>query len=213
MRAGASRFFVTVSLLGFAFLWSQFLVGAEQSVPRRTFTEFPLTIGGWEGRELGLDEGVLQILQVDDYMMRLYNNAGETPVALYVGYYSSLGQVAYHSPKYCLPGGGWQIVHQRVVEIPLGPGPSPLLKANYVILQKGTDRQLFLYWYQDRGRNITNDYWAKFYVLWDSITRNRTDGALVRFSSSVRGAEDEAFAHQVEFIRGTLPLLGDYLPG
>ncbi len=213
MKPGSPRFLVAAALLGVAVLWSQFLVGTEQVVPRRTFIEFPLTIGGWEGRELGLDEGVLEILRVDDYMMRLYTNDGRTPVALYVGYYASLGQVAYHSPKYCLPGGGWQIVHQRVVDLPLGTGSSPLLKANYVILQKGTERQLFLYWYQDRGRNITNDYWAKFYVLWDSITRNRTDGALVRFSSAIRGPEDEAFAHQVDLIRVTLPLLGNHLPG
>lgn len=212
MRAGASRFFLAVSLLGLAVLWSQFVVGTDQAVPRRTFVEFPLTIGGWEGRELGLDEGVLEVLRVDDYMMRLYNNAGKTPVALYVGYYSSLGQEAYHSPKYCLPGGGWQIVHQRVVDIPLASA-SATLKANYVILQKGADRQLFLYWYQDRGRNITSDYWAKLYVLWDSITRNRTDGALVRFSSSIHGTEDEAFAHQVDLLRTTLPLMGEYLPG
>lgn len=213
MRPRGARFLLAAILLGGVSLWSQFLVGTEQAVPRRTFVEFPLTIGGWEGRELGLDEGVLEVLRVDDYMMRTYTNSGKTPVALYVGYYASLGQVAYHSPKYCLPGGGWQIIHQRVVEIPLGPGPSPLLKANYVILQKGTDRQLFLYWYQDRGRNITNDYLAKFSVLWDSITRNRTDGALVRFSSVIRGTEEEAFAQQVDLVRVTLPLLADYLPG
>lgn len=213
MRPGGSRFLIAAILLGLASLWSQFLAGAEQTVPRRHFVEFPLTIGGRQGRELGLDEGILEVLKVDDYMMRVYASEGKPPIGLYVGYYSSLSQVAYHSPKYCLPGGGWQIIHQRVVDLPLGTGPSPLLKANYVILQKGADRQLFLYWYQDRGRNITNDYWAKFYVLWDSITRNRTDGALVRFSSAIRTAEDEAFAHQVDLIRATLPLLGDYLPG
>lgn len=213
MRAGAPRFFLAVSLLGLAVLWSQFLAGAEQTVSRRHFAEFPLTIGGWQGRELGLDEGILEVLKVDDYMMRVYASEGKPPIGLYVGYYSSLSQEAYHSPKYCLPGGGWQIVHHRVVDISLASGAPTTVKANYVILQKGADRQLFLYWYQDRGRNITSDYLAKFYVLWDSITRNRTDGALVRFSSVIDGPEHAVFSRQVDFIRATLPLLGEHLPG
>ena len=29
-----------------------------------------------------------------------------------------------------------------------------------------------------RGRNLTNEYAVKWFIFWDSLTRQRTDGAL-----------------------------------
>jgi EpsI family protein len=48
------------------------------------------------------------------------------------------------------------------------------------VIEKGARRQLVYFWYQGRNRNFTNEYAAKFYMVWDGIWRRRTDGALVR---------------------------------
>jgi len=213
MKRLSYSFFVSVMVLTLTLVWSQLLIGENRTVERRSFAAFPLNIGGWQGRELGLDKGVLDVLQLDDYMMRTYAKEGKAPITLYVGYYKRLGKVAYHSPKYCLPGGGWQIVDWRLVDIPVDLSQKKTITVNYVILKKGQDRQLFLYWYQDRGRIITSDYVAKFYVLWDSITMNRTDGALVRFSSLITSTEEAAFTQLSKFVQSTFPLSRDYLPG
>jgi len=213
MKRSSYAFFVSVIVLTLTLVWSQFLMGENQTVARKSFVEFPLNIGGWQGRELGLDKGVLDVLQLDDYMMRTYTKEGKAPIMFYVGYYKRLGKVAYHSPKYCLPGGGWQIIDRRLVDIPVDPSQKNTIRVNYVILEKGVDKQLFLYWYQDRGRIITSDYLAKFYVLWDSITRNRTDGGLVRFSSFITSTEEAAFRQLSKFVQSTFPLSRDYLPG
>ena len=207
------RFYLSVILLTFVSLWSTFSYHGEQAVTRKSFDEFPLNIGEWKGRELGLEPEILEVLRLSDYMMRHYH-AGEKgqPINFYIGYYESLSEEGYHSPKYCLPGGGWQIMKQRLVDIPVDPSGTMTITANYVVLKKGLDEQLFLYWYQDRGRIIANDYWAKFYVLWDAITINRTDGALVRISTPIGDSVEAAFKKQVEFIQSTFPLLGQYLP-
>jgi EpsI family protein len=56
------------------------------------------------------------------------------------------------------------------------------LRFNELLVEKNGQRQLVYYWYQGRGRNFTNEYMAKFYMVWDGIWRRRTDGALVRLT-------------------------------
>ena len=63
---------------------------------------------------------------------------------------------------------------------------------NRVIIQKGMVKQLVYYWFDERGRTVANEYWAKFYRLADSIVKNRTDGALMRLTTQIRPDETEA---------------------
>ena len=59
------------------------------------------------------------------------------------------------------------------------------MRVNRVLIQKGDNKQLVYYWFQQRGRIITNEYLVKWYLFWDALTRNRTDGALVRLVTFV----------------------------
>ena len=205
-----------VALVMLASTWGLLLSlsQAEPLISRKSFVEFPLTIGDrWQGKELGMDPKVLEVLKLNDYMMRVYipqelikggeNPKGLAPVYLYVGYYQSQRTGAtYHSPKNCLPGAGWQFV---------AGGDATVI--NKVVIQKGLDKQVILYWYQDRGRIIASEYWAKGFLVWDSMTKKRTDGSLVRISVPVVGkSEEQAFAEGFEFLRDVFPLLGQYLP-
>ena len=213
-----------VALVMLASTWG-FLLSlsqAEPLVPRKSFAEFPLTIGDrWQGKELGIEQAILDVLKLNDYMMRVYipqelikdreNRKGLAPVYLYVGYYQSQRTGAtYHSPKNCLPGAGWQFVDSEQVPVMVPGGGAPII--NKVMIQKGLDKQVILYWYQDRGRIIASEYWAKGFLVWDSMTRKRTDGSLVRISVPVGKSDEQAFAEGLEFLRDMFPLLGQYLP-
>jgi EpsI family protein len=201
---------------------------AEATPIRQPFSGFPLRLDGWTGRDLAMDESVLDLLKLTDYVMRVYTAPAEggtpgdnslgrgrqaaAPVWLYVGYYGSQRTGAtYHSPKNCLPGGGWQF---RSMEEVRGVIPGqPALAINRVVIEKGLDRQLILYWYQDRGRVVASEYAAKVFLVWDAITQNRTDGALVRISTPVFGDEEEAFRHAVAFVEASWGPLSGHLPG
>ena len=37
--------------------------------------------------------------------------------------------------------------------------------------------------FEQRGRRIANEYWMKWYLLTDSLSRQRTDGSLVRLTT------------------------------
>ena len=45
------------------------------------------------------------------------------------------------------------------------------------------------YWFPQRGRILTNAYELKLYAFWDALTRQRTDGALVRLITPVYEGE------------------------
>ena len=54
------------------------------------------------------------------------------------------------------------------------------------------------YWFQQRGRVMTNEYLVKGYLFWDSLTRNRSDGALVRLTVPMpEGAVEEQADRQL----------------
>jgi len=208
---------------------------AEELVPNKPFSEFPLMlVDRWTGREIGLEEKIRKGLELSDYMMRVYvpaagqvdeeagvresaenhksREAFRFPVWLYVGFYQSQRTGAtYHLPKNCLPGAGWQIMQSEYVTLPM-PG-NQSVTINQVLVQKGLAKQVILYWYHERGRVIASEYWAKGYLVWDSMTKNRTDGALVRISVPVLdGTEEEAFDHAVRFLEDMWPVLLDFMP-
>jgi EpsI family protein len=104
-------------------------------------------------------------------------------------------------------------VKSEQVNIALAGSAPAQITVNRVIVAKGQDRQIVLYWYQERGRIVASEYWGRAYMVWDSITRTRTDGALVRVSASVVGSEEDTDRQVAEFSRGIFPLLTEFLPG
>jgi EpsI family protein len=88
------------------------------------------------------------------------------------------------------------------------------MSVNRYVVAKGAERQLVLYWYQSHGRIVASEYFAKFYLVADSIRLNRSDGALVRIMTAVQKGEtgNDAQARAVDFIRQLYPLLDSYIP-
>lgn len=195
-----------------------------ESVPvRESLSAFPMAIGGWQGeRADDFDEATLKQLGVDEYVNAAYQNRAGI-MGLYIGYYESQRQGdTIHSPANCLPGAGWQPVERSRVQLPAefqrdtaNRGSSPI-EINRWVIQKGEDRQVVLYWYQSHGRIVASEYWGKFYLVFDAIRLNRSDGALVRVTHPVdaqsRDPLGEAHARAMAFVKAVLPLLGRFLP-
>jgi EpsI family protein len=204
--------FVVVSALPVVLLLGE----RSETTPARTeFAAFPMNLEEWQGKQGRIEEIYLDVLKLDDYLMADYVNPGKELVNFYVAYYSSQrkGESA-HSPRTCIPGGGWQIkeITQRKIDgATVGGLP---LSVNRVIIQKGDARQLVYYWFQQRGRNITNEYLVKWYIFWDAMTRNRTDGALVRVTAFVPASRDLAEADKLlaDFTRTIADPLRNYVP-
>jgi EpsI family protein len=207
---------VVIVLLIAASLFLRTLSHGEKIPLRETFANFPLQVESWFGTELALTPKVLKTLKVDDYLWREYTSTqGEFPVGLYIGYYKSMREGAtYHSPKNCLPGSGWYFAKTGTTYLDVVDQSRHRVTINQFVIQKGLDKQLVLYWYQDRGRVIISEYWAKFYMIMDAITKNRTDGAFVRITVPFTGeGETKALQQGKAFAEKIFPLLREYLPG
>ena len=184
------------------------------SLPRKSLSEFPKELGDWTAiSEQKMDSGSMNILQVDDYFMRNYRNSKGEIIGLYIGYYKSQREgKGIHSPRQCLPGSGWVPVNIEIYNLKI-PGHNPRhAEINKYIMGKGLDRQLYLFWYQGRGRVYASEYWNKIYLIWDGLTKKRTDGALIRVNNPVTGNIDNALKTQSEFIKLFFPLLKEYIP-
>jgi EpsI family protein len=210
----SKEFLISLGMLIASGLLLGFISHGEETPLRRSFVDFPLRIDKWTGKELQLETKVLQVLKVDDYMTRQYWSDQESSIGFYVGYYKSMRQGAtYHSPKNCLPGSGWYFVKTGKIRLDISDRHRKVMEVNKFIIQKGVDKQLVLYWYQDRGRIITSEYWAKIYMVLDAIFKNRTDGAFVRVTVPFTGDDEEmAIKRGKSFVEKTFPLLEEYLP-
>ena len=153
-----------------------------------------------------------QFLKVDDYILADYNRPGGKPVNLYVAYYASQRtNESPHSPIVCLPGGGWSITLLERKTFNSGGAEFPY---NRVIIQNGKSRDLVYYWFDERGRAVADEYLAKWYLLADAVLKNRTDGALIRLTTSISPDEPEADADQrlQSFMQVALPRMAEFLP-
>ena len=169
---------------------------------RETFTSFPLQIDDWAGRREAMNGVYLDTLKLDDYLLANYARGG-APVNLYIGWYATQSAgAATHSPRACLPGGGWRIVDLRRTALAQVRGADGPLQVNRALIAAGDQRELVYYWFVQRGRIVTNEYMVKWYLLVDSLLRHRSDGALVRLvvpipAGAVEGDADrdlQAFA-------------------
>ncbi len=208
------RFILTVGILLAAALLNYYFSKPDISLPRKNLTEFPKILGEWTAvAEYKIEGQSMEVLQVDDYFMRTYRSPRGDIIGLYIGYFKSQREgKGIHSPRLCLPGAGWVPVNTSVYSMPI-PGHNPeSVPVNKYIMGKGLDRQLYIFWYQGRGRIYASEYWNKIYLIWDGLTKKRTDGALIRVNNLATGSPENALQTQIDFIKLFLPLLKDYIP-
>jgi exosortase D (VPLPA-CTERM-specific) len=192
-----------------------FVSSRNEIVPERLrFVAFPDTLGQWHGRPSSLEPQIEHVLGLEDYILSDYNKPKDGAVNLYVAYYASQRKGSSpHSPIVCLPGGGWQIINFERISYS-NDALRLTLPLNRAVIAQNSDKLLVYYWFVQRGRRIANEYWSKWYLFADSITKNRTDGALVRLTTPIYPGESEQKADErlQSFIQELEPRLSAYLP-
>jgi EpsI family protein len=216
VRPVPTSLFAAVVVLILAAAGSLALPDRVESTPQRTsLGQYPNTVDGWTGRREALEAVYLDTLALDDYYLADFTRGADPPINFYIAWYNSQrAGHSTHSPRSCLPGGGWRIksLTQRV--LPSVRVGREALRVNRVLIQLGSQRELVYYWFQQRGRVITNEYAVKWYLFWDALTRNRTDGALVRLVVGLpAGGTDIAADWQLtEFAAAAAPTLAPFIP-
>jgi exosortase D (VPLPA-CTERM-specific) len=187
----------------------------EQLPLARPMAEFPMTIGEWQGKTSELEQKYLEQLKLSDYLLADYVNGKGQTVSLYVAYNESQRKgYSSHSPATCLPGSGWIFKDSGMASIPAG-SDGTMAEVKRSFMEKNGARMMVYYWFPQRGRILTNLFQLKWYTFVDALTKQRTDGALVRVLTTVYDQEQpaDAEARLQGFIRDVGPQLNGFLPG
>jgi exosortase D (VPLPA-CTERM-specific) len=187
---------------------------AEFFPPRAAFAEFPMQLGPWHGKSAALEGVYTDALKLDDYLLADYVDASGNAANLYISWYDSQRKgEAVHSPRSCLPGGGWQMRDFGQRELPVMDENRPL-RVNRTLIEMGDQRELVYYWFQQRGRAIDNEFAVKWYIFWDALTEHRTDGAMVRLVTALPAGSDveDADRRLTDLAARIVPALPRFVP-
>lgn len=214
---------IAIAFIGLNFYSYHYLATNPVYPERKTFDEFPLELGEWTCTERrSMSAKVERNLGVTDYLVcRFASPEFRIGVDVYVGYHASqvreegggAHETSIHPPAHCLPGSGWDIIKNETVRLDMPGLPAKDPRVKRVIIAKGEVRALVYYWYQSRGRVISQDWRKIIYVGLDRALRSRTDGSLVRFSVPVvRNDEARAEAAFHDLAPRILARLPAYVP-
>lgn len=198
LRLQPSRGLITAALIsvlvGLVFMATPERQG--QQVARDSFHLFPRDLGDWTSSQSALAPEVERVLGATDYVNATYHSPSEDNyVNFFVAYYDKQTEGSgIHSPEVCLPVGGWEVFTLDTHSVSIPDTVYGTFNVNRAVIQKGLSKQLVYYWFEQRGRRMTNDFAAKATVVYDSLMRGRTDGAMVRFVTPIGEGESEAAA-------------------
>jgi EpsI family protein len=143
---------------------------------------------------------------VDDDLVREYRSASGERVRLYIGYYRDqqhgkelIGDLSHALRAAASP-----------LELVL---PSETIEINQVV--PGTRiQQGLIFWYDLNGRIVADIYQAKAYMVWDALTRRRTNGAVIMVGWEYPAGGDFGASRlkTIGFVRELVPLLRQHLP-
>ena len=213
----ASRALIATALLTAALSAAWALAPARDTgaPAREPFALFPRELDGWTGLSSALPPEMEITLGADDYLATIWRHPAEAaPVDLFVSYYLTQTEgEAIHSPEVCLPGAGWEVFSIDPVEMDIPGSGFGTFDLNRAIIQKGLEQQLVYYWFEGRGRRLTNDFAAKFYTVADGMRMGRSDGGLVRIITPIgEGGPAEAEARLQRFLAASLDRLPRFIP-
>ena len=206
----------TLAILAGALIWQAVPARPLAQVEREPFYAFPAQLGDWQSHgQQKLDPSVETALRADDYYSVLLTKPGQAqPVDFFMAWYQDQTNGGTHSPTVCLPSAGWEIAKLKTVQAPDDvPGGSYTM--NRTIIQKGLDRMLVYYWYDQQGVRTASSYYAKLRMTLSKVKTGRSDGAIVRLITPIGPGESDAAAEArlQDALRAVVPPLPRYLPG
>ena len=197
--------------LALVFIGGPLATRAAQALPIKllqSFASFPLQLGSWHGQLVPIDPEMVKATKSDDHLNVEFSQPGKPPISLWIAYYESQKKAGgfVHTPKICLTGGGWAEVTTGIEQIDKG------LPVNSMIVEQMGNRILFYYWYMQRGRWVTSEYYNKLFMGYDGLFHRRTDGALIRLSTPVNPDISAARERLQSFARLLVPILHNFIP-
>jgi len=195
------------------FLLASFFIYQIKNVPLQCTTlnmNYNFKIKNWEGIKLpDYNKQALSNLATDEIIFMKYFKDHNKEVLLYIGYYTSLAKADFsHAPEVCFIGQGWIITNEEKKIIKIN---QHIIKAKSLIITKGNEKKLVLYWYQNPFGSHDNLLFQKLHLLITKIRYGKEKNAFIRISTPVNGDAKKAWNTITEFLNDFYPALLRYL--
>lgn len=160
-------------------------IQAQRAMPLAApLDELPRELAGHTASDLAIAPEEARVAGASSSVHRLYVR-DSSAFTVYVGYYDRQRQgKTIHSPKNCLPGGGWEPLESRRETL---EGETSPIRVNRFVIANRNQQALVYYWYQGRGRTEANEYRVKLDLIRDSALRRRSEESLVRIVVPLAG--------------------------
>jgi EpsI family protein len=159
------------------------------------------------------EEYAYEVLKADTSTLRIYQEPAGELYWFFVAYFSSQKYGSQiHSPKHCLPGGGFKILSIEPYDVELADGHA--ITVNRLAIANQRRMELMLYWYETRSGVISDEFGLKLDLMKNSILLMPTDAAICRVTLplSLNADFETATERATEFIRDFYPALQAALP-
>jgi EpsI family protein len=214
MTGAVKKAFVPIAIMAIGGAFGTFL-RSHQAHPDRPpdFNRLPYDIGPYTGTEQRFADYTYDVLKADTTTLRMYLTPEGETFWLFVAYFSSQKYGSQiHSPKHCLPGGGYRILTIEPYQVPLADGR--VLTVNRLLIASQRRQELMFYWYETRGGIISTEYGLKFDLMRNSVMLLPTDAAICRVTMplTLDADREKATAAALAFIRELYPAMESALP-
>ncbi len=140
----------------------------------------------WRSNVLPIDPEIAEVLGADDSIIFNLTNPEAEFYNIYIAYLDRQRDGrSWHSPRQCIPGGGWKILSREILPATTADGQSYFYNRMLIENKALQSQQLVYYWYDQRGRRVANEFVMKFWLIFDAVFKKRSDGAMVRVMTPV----------------------------
>lgn len=136
--------------------------------------EFPFDLGGWSGEEIiNVEQIPYRASGADSELARVYRNASDEEIFLYIGYYQDQKQ-------------GKELVNyklrtlnkiSKVVSVRVSSDMN--LETIQTIFGNGPTKYVGLYWYYINGMDVTSKYKAKMIAAYNGVVSRNMNGSFI----------------------------------
>jgi len=214
MTGNGKKALVAIALLILLGGFGTYLRGHRTEPDRAPdFSRIPMEIDVYYGTEHRFNEFEYEVLKADTSMLRMYRQADGNIYWLFVAYFSSQKYGSQiHSPKHCLPGGGYRIVSIEPYDLELDDGRT--ITVNRMVIADRRRMELMMYWYETRSGVITDEFGLKLDLMKNAVMLLPTDAAICRLTMPMPldTEIDEATEIANRFLRYFYPNIQAALP-
>lgn len=183
-----------------------FQVSRFDPIENPSFSQFPLQIGDWKGKDIPMEAYVYEGLQTPYFFLRnYYSPKYPYPVNLSIVWFDDRN-IAFHAPEACFGGIGNTVQDKSVIRITLDRD----YEFGRLLVKQNDAEHLVLYFFDADGAITLSQTALRLKILSRKLLFKRGSASFVRLMVPVKGDQDAALSQMREFLDELFPLLPEY---